>query len=77
MHWFVVASQKEARIFVRTPERQRLKLVQSLNNPLGTVKRRALVKKQAGRGVKSVGHLGSIHYSESREPVCKRAGTIS
>ncbi len=63
MHWFVVASQKEARIFIKTLERKRLKLLNSLVNPLGTEKRRALIRKQAGHGVKSVGHLGSVSYS--------------
>lgn len=63
MHWFILASQKEARIFIKTSERKRLKLLKSLTNPLGTEKRRALVKKHAGRGVKSIGRIGSVSYS--------------
>jgi len=63
MHWYVVASQKEARIFVKLSGTTQLKLLQSLTNPLGALKRSALIKKQAGRGVKSVGQAGSINYS--------------
>ena len=66
MHWYVVASQKEARIFVKTSERQQLKLLKVLTNPLGGIKRRDLIRKQAGRGVKSIGHLGSVHYSQPK-----------
>lgn len=62
-HWFIVASQKEARVFIKTSERKRLKFLKSLANPLGTEKRRSLIKKQAGRGVKSIGHFGSVSYS--------------
>ena len=66
MHWYAVASQKEVRIFVKTSERPQLKLLKVLTNPLGGEKRRALIKKQAGRGVKSIGHLGSVHYSQPK-----------
>ncbi len=63
MHWYVVANKKEARIFVKATEHSQLKLLQSLTNPLGNVKKRDLIKKPAGRGVKSIGHTGSINYS--------------
>ncbi|OFZ28329.1 MAG: hypothetical protein A2622_04295 [Bdellovibrionales bacterium RIFCSPHIGHO2_01_FULL_40_29] len=63
MHWYVVASQKEVRIFVKTLKRQQLKIFKTLTNLLGGEKRRALIRKQAGQGVKSIGHIGSIHYS--------------
>lgn len=66
MHWYIVANQKEVRIFVKESERQQLKLLKILTNPLGREKRRALIRKQAGRGVRSVGHLGSVHYSEPK-----------
>ncbi|MEI8027183.1 MAG: host attachment protein [Pseudomonadota bacterium] len=63
MHWYIVADKKVARIFVKVPENSQLKLLQSLTNPLGTARRRDLIKKQAGRGVKSTGHTSSINYS--------------
>lgn len=63
MHWFVVASQKEARVFVGMSDDENLRLLQSLTNPLGAEKRRDLIKKKAGRGVKSIGRLASINYS--------------
>lgn len=63
MHWYVVASQKEVRIFVKTIERQKLKLLKTLTNSLGREKKRFLIRKQAGRGVRSTGHLGSVHFS--------------
>ena len=66
MHWFIVASQKEARIFIKTLEREQLKLLKTLTNPLGSVKRRDLIKKEAGQGVKSVGHVGGAHYSQPK-----------
>lgn len=66
MHWYIVASQIEARIFVRTSERPQLKLLQALPNPLGRVKKRDLIRKQAGHGVKSLGRLGAAHYSEPK-----------
>lgn len=66
MHWYVVASQKEARIFIKTKEKPPLKLLSTLPNPLGGEKRRDLIKKQAGKGVKSIGHLGSVHYSKPK-----------
>lgn len=66
MHWFVVASQKEARIFIRTSDRKQLKLLESLTNPLGTVKRRDLIRKEAGQGVKSIGRVGSVSYSQPK-----------
>lgn len=66
MHWYIVASQKEVRVFVKSLEKPQLKLLETLTNPLGGEKRRALVKKQAGKGVKSIGHLGAIYYSEPK-----------
>ncbi len=42
-HWFVVASQKEARIFIKTSDRKKLRLLKTLTNPLGTVKKRNLI----------------------------------
>lgn len=68
MHWFAVASQKEVRIFIKTSERRQIELVKTLTNPLGSVKKRDLIRKEAGRGAKSVGgRLGSTHYTEGKK----------
>jgi protein required for attachment to host cells len=67
MHWFIVASQKEVRIFIKASDRKRIELIKTLTNPLGTVKKSDLIKKEAGRGTKSIGrHMGSTHYSETK-----------
>ena len=66
VHWFVVASQREARVFIKTSDRRQFRLLKSLTNPLGTVKRRELIRKKAGRGVKSIGRIASVSYSEPR-----------
>ena len=66
MNWYVVVSQKEARIFIRSPERRSLVLIDSIKNPLGKVKRRALVHKPAGRGVKTLGRTGVVSYSQTK-----------
>lgn len=66
MHWFVVISQKEARVFRKDPARRQLQLLDSLKNPLGGVKRSALVKKEAGRGLKSMGRTGAVGYSQRK-----------
>lgn len=66
MHWYVVSSQKEIRIFTKTLERSNLKILKTLKNPLGEVKKRELIRKQAGHGTKSIGRVGSVHYSETK-----------
>jgi protein required for attachment to host cells len=66
-HWFAVASQKEVKIFIEVPEPKRIKLLKVFSNPLGHERNRTLIKKQAGRGVKSVGRMGSVHYSETKK----------
>lgn len=66
MHWYVVASQKEARVFIKTSDRKQLGLLKTLANPLWAVKRRDLVRKEAGRGVKSIGRIGSVSYSQPK-----------
>lgn len=66
VHWFVVISQKETRIFIKTFDGKHLRVLKSLTNPLGEVKRRELIRKQAGRGVKSIGRVGSVSYSQPK-----------
>ncbi len=66
MHWYIVASQKEVRIFIKALDRKQLKLIRSITNPLGMSKRRALIRKDAGRGVKSIGRVGFVSYSQPK-----------
>ncbi len=65
-HWFVVASQKTAKIFTEAPKGGQLKLLKLFDNPLGRERNRALVGKQAGHGVKSMGRAGAVRYSEPK-----------
>ncbi len=64
-HWFLVASQRSAKIFSEIPDLRKLGLVQLIENPLGHEKRTALIRKQAGRGVRSAGRGQSVHYSDA------------
>lgn len=66
MHWIVVASQKEARIFRKSSSTGRLILVTTFENPLGGERRRNLIRKEAGRGVKSFGRVGAVTYSQTK-----------
>jgi len=52
---------------MKSSDTKRIQLVRTLTNPLGLVKKRELIKKEAGRGTKSIGiHMGSTHYSEGK-----------
>jgi protein required for attachment to host cells len=64
--WFVVANQREAKIFVEIPQDGKLKILKTLTNPLGFEKKRGLIRKEAGRGVKSIGRASSVHYTERK-----------
>lgn len=67
LHWFVVASQKEARIFTEVRgRRKRLKLINTITNPLAQEKRKSLIKKLAGHGLKLLGRHGVVRYSENK-----------
>ncbi len=45
--------------------RSGFKTLKVFDNPLGRERNRALIRKQAGRGMKSVGR-GTVHYSETK-----------
>lgn len=64
-HWYVVVNQKNVRVFTEVSERNRLKQISSFENPLGGEKRRSLIRKQAGMGMRSLGR-GQVRYSETR-----------
>ncbi len=63
-HWFIVASQKTVTIFTEVSERNRLQQIKVFENPLGRERSRALIKKEAGHGTKSIGRTGSVYYTE-------------
>lgn len=63
--WYLVADQKEFRIFAQTSERNKLKLMNTIKNPLGSEKRRALIRKEAGHIMKSFGR-GIAHYTQTK-----------
>lgn len=71
-HWFIIANQKNVRVFTEIPEdsdkrvaeKTNLKLLKSFDNPLGQERRKNLIRKQAGRGVKSIGRTACIRYTE-------------
>jgi protein required for attachment to host cells len=65
-HWFVVAGQKTAKIFVETGLPKKLRLLKMIKNPLGGLKRSELLRKKAGVGVKSVGGRGSVHIVHTK-----------
>ncbi len=65
-HWYLVASQKSVKIFTELPHRKTLKILKIFDNPLARERNRALVRKQAGRGMKSAGRLGVLHYTETK-----------
>ena len=65
-HWFVVASQKTVYIFSEAGTGGELRLVKELDNPLGRERNRALIRKEAGRGIKTSGRVGAVHYSERK-----------
>ena len=64
-HWFLVASQKTARIYTEVSDRNRLRQLKELDNPLGRERKRVLIRKQAGEMVKSLGR-GLVRYSENK-----------
>ena len=66
VHWFVVMSQKTVRILTIDRDTNELKQLKLFDNPLGRLRKHDLVKKQAGRGQKSIGRTGLIYYSESK-----------
>lgn len=75
MHWFVVVNQREARVYVKSTDRKKIRLLKTIINPLGLENKRDLIRKQAGRGVKSIGRTGSISYSVRKRSDPRDAAT--
>lgn len=68
-HWYIVASQKSVRVFTEVAAKPRIKLIQTVENPLAQEKKKDLVKKQAGKAVKSAGRFGvSRHVEIKNDP---------
>ncbi len=68
-HWYLVASQKMVKVFTEVPSKKsfnRLKILKTLDNPLGRERNRELVRKQAGRGVRWAGGSTSLHYTHTK-----------
>ncbi len=65
-HWYIIASQNKVKVFEEVLNKKKLKVVKIFKNPLGRVRSHELIKKQAGRGVKSSGRMGAVHYSETK-----------
>ncbi|KYG67993.1 hypothetical protein AZI87_01605 [Bdellovibrio bacteriovorus] len=66
MEWFLVANQREAKIFVKSEGIERVRKIHSFENPLSHEKKSDLIRKKAGRGVKSIGKIASIGYSVTK-----------
>ncbi len=66
MHWYIVASQKEVRIFKKGLDTEQVNLFKTLKNPLAGVTRRELLRKEAGHAVKSLGASGCVRYSQTK-----------
>lgn len=76
MRWFIVASQKEARVFVHSSNRKKFTLINSIENELWTTKKRDLIKREAGRGVKSMGRVGTVRYSQLKRHDPREEATV-
>lgn len=63
-HWYIVASQKNMRVYVME-ENEELRMVHLLENPLAQVRRHDLVKKTSGRGVKAAGRDFLVRFTET------------
>lgn len=66
-NWYVVANRKAARIYIKDESKENskpLRLVKTIKNPLGELKRKDLFKTQAGKSIRSVGRIGAIHFAE-------------
>ncbi|MGE3757206.1 MAG: host attachment protein, partial [Pseudobdellovibrionaceae bacterium] len=65
-HWFIIASQKTVRILIEVQGSNKFKQIKVLDNPLGRERNRALIRKQAGRGIKSMGRVATVYYSQTK-----------
>lgn len=65
-HWYIIASQKQVKIIVKTSDGEHVRLVKKITNSIGGVRNRRLFKKRAGMGIKSMGSRGVVRYLESK-----------
>jgi protein required for attachment to host cells len=65
IHWYVVANQDSVRVFSEVEARIPLKLLKEIKNPIGRERKRALIRKEAGRGTKMAGR-GVVHFRTTK-----------
>ena len=65
-HWYVVASQLRLKIFTQERDTKKLKLVKTLENPLGRERSRNLHGKKPGIGIRSSSSGGGFRHSETK-----------
>jgi protein required for attachment to host cells len=65
-HWILLANQKTVKIYQRVNSTDDPQLLQCIENPLAREHIRTLAHKQAGRGVKSMGRMGAVHYTNQK-----------
>ena len=70
--WFVVADQRVARFFTEEANKE-LKMHKILKNSLSNLRRRDLVRHEAGTGMKSLGGRGSAHFREAKNDPIEEA----
>lgn len=81
-HWYVVANREAVKIFIQNSDLRRLKQIKELNYSLGGAKRSALVRKQAGRGMKrgggrTLGRFSIIKHDPKEDVAIQFARKIS
>jgi len=64
-HWYVLASQLKAKVFTQNRDDKKLKLLKTLDNPLGRERSRNLHRKKPGIGIKSFSYGGGFHNIEA------------
>lgn len=74
--WILVANEEAVNIYTKAVGSPKLNLFIKILNPLGRERRRALIRKQAGMGVRSIGHLGVARHSESKRNDPKEMASI-
>ncbi len=66
-HWFIVASQNSMRVFTEVSGKKKFKLINTVENPLGRVRNRNLINRQAGMAIKTFGSTGAVRYLKTKE----------
>jgi protein required for attachment to host cells len=69
MHWFVLASEKEVRIFIRNSEKTHLQLLKTITNPVTVEKRRSLIHQAARHSTQASLQIAKeiVHFLKSEK----------